>query len=196
MRETAVTATARVREPSQRASAVIGAGALAGLLAGAVMAAVMVLAAAVNGRPPLRPLAAMGQTFVGPEGLAGAAQVLYGVALHLAVSALLGVPLAPLLSRDSTVGRSTFIGMGYSLAVMAVMTSLVLPAVNPGLRAAMPALGGSWVIAHALHGAVLGFSAVWLRRRFASRAAGRSGTVDRARPPAAPPGVGQRPREA
>ncbi len=41
------------------------------------------------------------------------------------VSALIALALAPLLSRDSSLGRSSFLGLGCALAVMAVMTSAV-----------------------------------------------------------------------
>jgi hypothetical protein len=52
---------------------------------------------------------------------------------------------------------------GAALLVMAAMATVVLPAVDPPLRAEMPAFGGAWVIAHGIYGFTVGAAAQLLR---------------------------------
>lgn len=140
-------------------------GLLAGLLGGIAMTACIMLAAAIQGLDMLAPLRPMGETFAGSEPRsAGAAALAYGFARHLVFSGAMGVLLAPFMPRDFPPGSASLMGVAFAFIVMAFMASLVLPAVNPALRAAMPALGGSWVLAHAAYGLTLGFSLQCIRR--------------------------------
>ena len=53
----------------------------------------------------------------------------------------LGVLLAALLPADLEPRSAAVMAVGFAFAAMGTMTSTVLPAVNPSLRAEMPALG-------------------------------------------------------
>ena len=50
--------------------------------------------------------------------------------------------------------------------MLAVVTSVVLPRVNPLMRAVMVETGGAWVLAYAVFGVMLGFIPVFRRRLF------------------------------
>ena len=96
------------------------------------------------------------------------AALLYGVALHFAMSMALGILFTAILPGDFPAGTSSALGLGYGLIAAAVMTSAVLPEVNPLMRERMPDLGGAWVIAHGLFGLALGVAPP-LRRWSAAR---------------------------
>ncbi len=154
-----------VIEAQQGSRGLALAGVGVGVLGGAAMALFLVLAAAVNGLDPLAPLDALGETFTERDAPHGnPAFVVYGIFLHLAVASLIAIVFLAMIPADMTTTCAAVSGMGFTVLVMAVMSMLVLPAVNPELRGEMPALGGSWVIAHALYGGVLGFGPR-LRRR-------------------------------
>jgi hypothetical protein len=141
------------------------AGLAVGVLGGAAMALFMVFAAAVNGLEPLAPLEAMGETFTDQDAPHGRPSFLvYGIFLHLAVASLVAILFLAMTPTEFTTTCAAVTGIGFTVLVMATMSMVVLPAANPELRAAMPALGGSWVIAHALYGVALGFGP-GLRRR-------------------------------
>lgn len=150
---------------------VVLAGVVAGVVGGVVMAAYLVLAAALQDMEPFTALALMGATFrdaAAPAG--GAGSLLLGVSLHLGVSALIGLLFALILPRDFTRGSAAFICIGLSFMVMAFMTSLIVPAVNPVLKDGFHDLGGSWVIAHVLFGLTAGYTVQRLRQGFPVRA--------------------------
>lgn len=150
---------------TQQGSGVAVAGMSAGILGGAVMGLFLVLAAAVNGFEPLSPLEAIGETFTDRDAPHGSpAFLVYGIFLHLAVASLIAIVFLAMIPADLTTTCAAVTGMGFTVLVMALMSILILPAVNPELRDEMPALGGSWVIAHALYGLSLGFGQR-LRRR-------------------------------
>lgn len=141
------------------------AGAAVGLGGGALMALWLAASAAVVGIPPLSPLRRIGLTFLGPEAVEGDPAVLaFGIFLHLVVSAVLGVVFTWILPTGFPYGGAAVVALGFAWVAMAVATSLVLPAVNPALREQMPALGGSWVAAHAVYGLAVG-AGPWLRAR-------------------------------
>lgn len=149
------------------------AGAGAGALAGLAMVGWMMAAAALDGGSALDPLRAAGATFRGPGALnGGAGTVAWGLLLHLAVGALLGVLFAALVPRDISLSSGTVLGAGSALVTMAFAMTLVVPRLAPVLAAEMPRNGGSWVIAHTLFGAVIGI-APWLRRRIGDRSVRR-----------------------
>ena len=158
----------RGAEPARCRHELLLSGIGSGVLGGLVMAVFLAMAAAAAGLPALRPLTAIGATFVGPEALGTAGAVLYGATLHLLTSAVLGLAFAAMVPRDFPVGCAAVVGSGYSSFVLGVMMSFVVPAVNPLFRTEMQPLGGSWVIAHALFGATLG-AVLALRWRLGSR---------------------------
>jgi hypothetical protein len=155
------------------ATALVVAGGGAGLLGGALMMAVLWIGAAWSDRDPdpLEQLRAMGLTFLGSEGVeaAGPGHLAWGLFLHLVVSALLGIVFASILPSGFPYGSAAVVGIGYAGFVLGITTGLVLPALNPTLRAQMPALGGTWVIAHAVYGFAIGVGP-WLRGRLHRRA--------------------------
>ena len=95
----------------------------------------------------------------------GSVPLVYGLALHLLFAGAVGVVLTTLLPPWYEPRFAAAMCVGFALAVMAIMTSFVLPWVNPSLRAEMPTLGGSWVIAHAVYGLSVGALAQRLRQR-------------------------------
>lgn len=140
-----------------------------GVLGGAVMALVLVLAAALSDLAPLAPLEGMGETFTDRDAPHGsAAFTVYGIFLHLAVASLFAIVFLTLVPTGFPTTSAVGTGLGYAMFVMAVMSLLVVPAVNPELQEGMHLIGGSWVIAHALYGVTLGFGP-GLRRRLGAR---------------------------
>lgn len=139
------------------ARALFLAGAAAGLAGGALMAAALPIGAVLGGQEPLEQLRAMGHTFLGADpGAPAPALVAWGLFVQLVASALLGVLFTALLPAGFPYGSAAIVGVGYAWVAMAIAISLVVPAVNEPLAARMPALGGTWVIAHALYGIGVG----------------------------------------
>lgn len=148
------------------------AGPVAGLAGGVVMAASLVLFAVALGGEPTAALEPMGATFAGadvPDG--GAGRLPFGLFLHLAVSALFGLLFGSVLPRAFPPGNAALLCVGFAFFVLGVMTSVVVPAVNPVLEDRFHDHGGSWVVAHALFGATAGYVCQWLRQGSPARAA-------------------------
>jgi hypothetical protein len=120
------------------------------------MAIFLVVLAGASGMPWLKPLQAIGATLVGPGGLGGSGQAIYGAFLHALASAALGLLYAAIFPRDFPPLCAAVVGAGYALLALAIMASMVVPIVNPSFRAEMQPIGGSWVVAHALFGAAMG----------------------------------------
>lgn len=157
------------RERARANDALVGGGS-AGLLAGALMLAFMVAAAATAGLTPAWPLKLTAGTLMGPDALEeGAAAALLGLVLWAVVSTALGILFAAITPRDYSFPSAAVVGLGYALLVMPIMVTLVLPRVNPTMRAEMPAAGGAWVLAYAVFGLLLGLVPRF-RRRFAALA--------------------------
>jgi hypothetical protein len=124
--------------------------------------------AAGQGLGALTPLRMIGATFLGVEALvAGAGPVLFGLVLHLVVSAAWGVMFASAFRRDAAPGFALFAGLLYSVVVLVIMTFVVVPLVNPVLWARIPMISGAWLVAHMLYG--VGLAALpAFRRRFST----------------------------
>lgn len=164
---TPVAAATPARRSTPRRNDLLVASCIAGGVSGAAALAFVCASASVAGRPAWRPVAAVAATFLGDSALdGGAAAVLIGAAVWLALSAVLAVVYASLIPRDYPYASAAMMGVGYSFLVMALMTTTVLPAVNPQLRSIMPAIGGAWVLGYLLFGVGLGFIPV-IRRRLA-----------------------------
>ena len=144
------------------------AGIRSGLAGGLVRFIGVALSAGVEGRGWLHPLEALGATLMG-AGTSGAAAVAAGALLHAVASAVFGVGLAAVLPDDFPPVSAATVGGAYGLFIAGLMMSLVVPAVNPGFRALIQPVGGSWTIAHVGFGTTLGL-ALTLRRRASSRA--------------------------
>jgi hypothetical protein len=145
------------------------AGVVAGLLAGAAMLACAAVGAVMAELPPSRPLALAAAMLTGGDAQdAGAGAVAAGGLLWAIVSVALALPYASLLPRDFPLVAAAVVGASYAFVAMAVVTSVVLPRVNPAMRAGMTEFGGAWVLAYAVFGIGLGLIPT-LRRRLASR---------------------------
>jgi hypothetical protein len=151
-------------------SELLYAGITGGLFAGAAMMAFAVIAAASGGLTASRPLELVAATFLGRAALEGGAMVLLsGALLWAVVSAALGLLYAVVVPRNFEFSPAAVMGVGYSFFLIAIMTTSVLPSVNPTMRAEMPAMGGAWVLAYGVFGVALGVIPM-LRRRMAARA--------------------------
>ena len=150
---------------------VLAAGILSGIAAGIAMMAVGMIAAATQDVPLLYPLQIVGESFVGPEALGGVAKVAFGSLVHLLTSAALGIVFAAIVPREFGTTCAMGLGTGITLFAMGVMMSTLVPWANPGFRGAFQAIGGSWVLAHAVFGVTLGI-APSLRRWVSREASG------------------------
>lgn len=158
----------RERERAQPHDLLV-AGAGMGVVAGAAMMAWMAVVMAIRDTSPSRPLALVGATLLGPDAADGGAGVLLaGGLLWVVVSAALAIPFSAIASRDFPFASAAIVGIGYSFVVMAIVTMVVLPLVNPLMRAEMRAAGGAWVLGYIIFGVGLGFIP-GLRRRILAR---------------------------
>ncbi len=145
------------------------ASAVAGLLAGAVMLASAALGGTWSGLPASSPLALTAAIFTESGSTeAGAGALVAAALLWAAVSVGLALLYAPIVPRDFPFVSAAVVGAAYALVAMAVVTSAVLPRVNPTMRAGMTDSGGAWVIAYVVFGLVLGLLP-GIRRRLVSR---------------------------
>lgn len=140
-----------------------------GLLAGAAMLVCAALGAAMAELPASRPLALTAAMFTDSDALdAGPGALLAGGLLWATVSVGLALLYAPLVPRDFPFVSAAVVGAAYAFFAMAVLTSAVLPRVNPAMRAGMPDFGGAWVLAYAVFGVALGLVPAFRRRLVAA----------------------------
>ena len=157
----------------------LGAGALAGIVAGAMMAMyAMVAAATYQDTGFFTPMYHIASTFIEPKAMETSMQhamngdlfyfslgpAILGLAVHMIVAVLFGLIFASLV-RTFRVhgGLAPIVGVVYGLAVFAVMSLVVLPAVADLFGGGKPISDmpemvgyGSFAIEHALFGLVLG----------------------------------------
>jgi hypothetical protein len=150
---------------------VIASGVLTGIAGGVGMVVVATAGAAWQDLPALHALGMIGESFVGPDGLAGGgARLAFGAVVHLATAAALGVVFAGTLSRDFPTASALVVGQGFALFTIMFLMPLVVPWANPGFRGGMQAMGGTWVLAHAVFGFAVGLAPA-LRRSLVHGAA-------------------------
>src|SRR5215468_7027474 len=83
----------------------------------------------------LLPLRLFATTFFGVDALiGGTGTILAGLAIHLAVSAMLGILYALIPRATTTTFHALLGGIGFGVAVLLVSTFLVLPVACPVLR--------------------------------------------------------------
>ena len=153
----------------RRHSCVVGAGALAGLVGGVLMALWGMIAGAACGQGPFAQLKLIGATFTGVEALVGGPGfVVWGLALHLLVSAAWGVVFALIVGRDVALSVAIVAGLLFSVGVLVVMTFVASPVLDPVLRQRIPMMHGAWIVQHALYGVGVA-SFPFLRRRLMRR---------------------------
>ena len=139
-------------------------GALAGLTAGIGMAMWAMLTSIWHGVDILAPFETIGATFMGPNAThATFAMTAYGMLIHGAMSAVLGVLFVALLPPTCSCRFACAAGLGFGLAVLLAMTYVVTPAVNPVMRHAVEAIPKSWILQHAIFGAMLAVVPVYWR---------------------------------
>lgn len=131
-------------------------GAAAGLTAGFAMAMWAILTSIWHGVDILAPFEAIGATFMGPNAThATFAMTLYGMLIHGVMSAALGVLFVALLPPKCSCRFACAAGLGFGLAILLATTYVLIPAVNPVMRHAVAAIPKSWIIQHAIFGAML-----------------------------------------
>ena len=139
-------------------------GAAAGLTAGLAMAMWAVLTSIWHGLDLTASFQLIGATFMGPNATHGSfAMAAYGMLVHGVMSAGLGVLFVALLPPTCSCRFSCAAGLGFGIAVLLAMTYVVTPAVNPVMRHAVEALPKSWIIQHAIFGAMMAVVPVYWR---------------------------------
>jgi hypothetical protein len=139
-------------------------GAAAGLTAGLLMAMWATLTSIWHGVGLLASFELIGATFAGDSAApAGIWSALYGIVLHAATSAGLGVLFAAFLPANASSRFAAVAGLGFALAILVTMTFVVTPLVNPVLREAVDTIPKSWVIQHAIFGLMLGLVPAYWR---------------------------------
>ena len=142
---------------ADRNKSIISAGIGAGIIGGIVMAAFAMMYAGAMGMGFWTPLRLIAAPTSGVTALIGGGGILlWGMVIHLMMSAIFGVILAAILPRR--VGNAAGFGWGilYGIAVWAVMTFLALPVVNSTMQARIALMQGSWFFEHLLFGEVAG----------------------------------------
>lgn len=150
----------------------VRAGVVVGLIAGAAMLLVVAAAGVRADHAPWHPLALAASTFARDAIAGGAGHLAVGALLWAVVSVALALLYASFVPRDHPFASAAAIGVGYATAVLGLMASIVLPRVNPAMRAAWAAAGGAWVVAFAIYGVALGLVPL-LRRRWSAAAPAR-----------------------
>jgi hypothetical protein len=175
------------------AACVLCVGALAGVVGGVLMGLWGMIAGAASGQGPLAQLKLIGATFVGVDALVGGPGfVVWGLCLHLLVSAGWGVVFALVVGRDAAQSFALVVGLLFGVAVLAIMTFLVLPAADPILRQRVPMMRGSWIVQHVLYGVGVAMFPLWRRLLMRRADMERLRSFDRQHarggpPPAVPP---------
>ena len=141
-----------------RVAEAIEAGAVAGVIGGVAMVLFLVTFMVATGRFALEPLQLFGGTFYGPRALspaAGFGPVIWGLALHLAVAAALGIVFSLVVSGDADPIVVTTSGIVYGLLAWLLLTFLVLPFVDPMMSRSLADFPFAWFAAHVPYGATL-----------------------------------------
>ncbi len=150
------TDTGYLLERDVDANGVLIGGILAGLVAGTVMALVAMTTSAVAGGSFWLPMLAIAGTYYGPEALAGGAgAITLGALTHLVVSAFWGLLFAWVGGARISTGSAFFAGLLYGIAIWALMSFAVLPAINEVLLDRAMVEPGWWFGYHLIFGGML-----------------------------------------
>jgi hypothetical protein len=109
--------------------------------------------------------------------IGGAGIVLWGLIIHMMVSAGYGVLFALVMPRSTRPGAALVAGLIYGALIWAFMGSLIVPAINPTMHARLAMMSGWFFLEHLLYGVGASLAPA-LRRRFGGRSPDRqnSGT--------------------
>lgn len=158
----------RTRVPEIGAGADLGAGLLAGLIGAGAMALWSMTYAGITGIGFSMPLKLVAGSVVGVEALVGDAGVMMvGGVIHMLTGMAYGAVFVWLLDEGSTPGIGMMLGMLYGAMILAAMTFVVLPLVNPVMRARVELIPFSWVVTHLIYGLTVGLLTPIFRRSFA-----------------------------
>ena len=139
---------------------VMKAGIISGVIGGVMMAMYGMIATTALGQGPFEVPQLIGAAFRGPEALlSGPLTIVWGVVLHVLVSAAFGMLFATLVRRDTSPGISTLAGVAYALGLFVLMTFVVANRVSMMI--------GTMLVMHVLFGIGVGL-APRLRRAFAA----------------------------
>lgn len=140
---------------------IVAAGIAAGTLAGLGMAAWLAVFGLFTGLGGLTPLRLIGGTLYRHSALEpGLGPVLWGLVVHLAIAAALGVLYAAIVANVANKDQDPVIEVSaaivFGLVVWIVMTFLVMPVVDPFMRSRVSGFSTAWFGAHVVYGAMLG----------------------------------------
>ncbi len=148
---------------------IVKAGSAAGLTGGVLMAAFAMVATTLLGQGPFAVPQLIGAAFRGPEALLkGPGVIVWGVVLHLVVSAAFGTLFATLVRRDTPRGIAMLAGAAFALGIFILMMFVIVPVVDPVMANRVSMMIGSMLVMHVLYGVGLGLSP-FFRRVFAKR---------------------------
>src|SRR5579883_1541316 len=145
---------------------VIGAGIIAGLIAGIILGGFAMAYASIVGAGVWTPMQEIAATFYGPIALLKTSAAFWGVIIHLVVSALWGILFATIIPRRISPWEAYLGGLLFGIGVWIAMTFLVLPTVDPTMRARVALMPGTWFLLHLAFGAFVSVAAL-LRRALA-----------------------------
>lgn len=139
---------------------IVVAGGVAGVLAGGGMAVFLMVYGGATGIGAFTPLKLLGATFFRHDALTrpGLGVVFWGLVLHLAISAAIGILYAALVKPGMDPMPAVAGGIVFALLVWVVMTFAILPLVDPAMRAASSDMSMGWFGAHVVYGAVVGIA--------------------------------------
>src|SRR5437870_4521438 len=131
---------------------IVKAGIVSGIIGGVLMAVWGMFATLALGLGPFAVPQLIGAAFRGPEALiSGPVTIVWGVVLHLAVSAAFGVLFATLVRRDTPRGIAVLSGVAFALGIFVLMAFVVVPVVNPVMANRISMMIGTMLVMHVLY---------------------------------------------
>ena len=139
------------------AAEIVEAGIVTGVTAGCAMAAWLTVYAGFTGLGAFTPVKLIAGTFYGAAALeAGWGPVFWGFTIHMAISVAFAILYGAIVHRDTEPFKAVTGGILFGFAMWVVLTFLVMPVVDPLMRARVPSMSMGWFGAHLPYGAVLG----------------------------------------
>lgn len=150
-------------------SEIVKAGIVAGLVGGVLMAVFAMIAGATYLDQDAWYIPRLiGSTFFDPQTpLERPMIALWGVVLHLIISAAFGVIFATMVRPTTPGAMAMLVGIAFALGIYVLMTFLVVPLVNTVMAARVSTMMGTLLVMHILYGSGLA-TAPALRQVFAS----------------------------
>ena len=150
------------------AKEILGAGILSGIIGGVLMGMLSMMVTLAMGQGFWTPMKLIAGTTHGVDVLIGGAGiVLWGLIIHMMVSAGYGVLFTLVVPRSTRPGAALAAGLIYGALIWAFMGSLIVPAINPTMHARLAMMSGWFFLEHLLYGVGASFGPA-LRRRFGS----------------------------